>query len=528
LVDEPSAVSDERSKLLLNSSDQGREEIRLVVSPLELQPLTTKKDELPDLLVIRPEMMVSKTEVKDSRHISTLNEFVPMSKISEVGETEETETSCLKTVDPENSKEVASLAAIETMSSSLTVSHPVEVSPKENRVVGNRMKTPLLIHPLDIEYRNITVTSNDSLELLAVQDSKGREDMCKTLETENEMRDRRTIPDSKAFETEAVDSPTPVSQVVDTPPVGEKEVSPVQARSSYRGYFDNMSEISWDPVGYKIAASQHQGKVIQIYDGKTSARLQCLQGHSKDILSVSFNHDGSQIASGAYDHTVRVWDVSTGKELHTLRGHSGRVHSVAWNHDSSKIASGSRDKTIRIWHWTKATFSMFGDGMCWKVLITLKHSNSISFVSWNHAGTKILSKSYFDNKFKIWDCSTGKELTTLKGQCSDCSSMYWSHDDSKLVSSSGVSIWNAASGEVMKSLEGNSEYIHDLAWSPDDRKIAACSNKEQKIIIWDALTAQVLKTIEAVEYVKLVSWSRDGSELVAICDDHQKIKVFSV
>jgi WD40 repeat protein len=198
---------------------------------------------------------------------------------------------------------------------------------------------------------------------------------------------------------EGVDSPSPVNQVVDTPPVAKKEATPpVQARSSYRGYFDHMSAISWDPVGYKIAASQRQGKVITIWDGKTSARFRRLTGHSKDILSVSFNHVGSQIASGACDHTVRVWDASTGKEVHTL---SGRVHSVAWNHDSSQIASGFRDKTIRIWHWMKATFSMFGDGMCWKVLTTLKDANNISFVSWNHECTKIISNSYFDNKFKI-------------------------------------------------------------------------------------------------------------------------------
>ena len=46
------------------------------------------------------------------------------------------------------------------------------------------------------------------------------------------------------------------------------------------------------------------------------------------VNSVSFNHDGSKIVSGAIDNTVRVWDAVTGMLTATLQGHSDYVTSV--------------------------------------------------------------------------------------------------------------------------------------------------------------------------------------------------------
>ena len=47
--------------------------------------------------------------------------------------------------------------------------------------------------------------------------------------------------------------------------------------------------------------------------------------------------------SGADDNTVRIWNVDGGL-IKTLEGHSGDVYSVAFNHDGTLIVSGSEDK----------------------------------------------------------------------------------------------------------------------------------------------------------------------------------------
>ena len=104
-----------------------------------------------------------------------------------------------------------------------------------------------------------------------------------------------------------------------------------------------------------------------------------LKGHTKYVMSVVFNHDGTKIASGSYDNSIKVWNVSTGECISTLKGHTDDVNSVAFNHDGTKIASGFLDNSIKVWN--------VSTGEC---ISTLKgHTNSVSSVAFNHDGTKV-------------------------------------------------------------------------------------------------------------------------------------------
>ena len=45
---------------------------------------------------------------------------------------------------------------------------------------------------------------------------------------------------------------------------------------------------------------------------------------------------------------MKVWNAKTGDLVQTLEGHSGTVMSVCFNHDGSQVASGSRDRTVKV------------------------------------------------------------------------------------------------------------------------------------------------------------------------------------
>jgi WD40 repeat protein len=201
------------------------------------------------------------------------------------------------------------------------------------------------------------------------------------------------------------------------------------------------------------------------------------------------------------------------------------VLSVAWNHDSSKIVSGSEDTTIKIWNRKKSALAT--NDINWIVLMTLEgHSGYVLSVYWNHDGNKVVSGSQ-DKTIKIWDCSAGKVLRTLN--VGAITSVCGSHDDCKIVSCSSdktMRIWNAATGELMKTLKRRSEVVNCAAWSPDNSKIASGYLKEDKIIIWDSFTGQLVDAFLLVSEVQCMAWSSDGSELV--CNDGTKIKVYPV
>lgn len=86
-----------------------------------------------------------------------------------------------------------------------------------------------------------------------------------------------------------------------------------------------------------------------------------LKGHTNFVFCVNFSPLSNLLVSGGFDETVRVWDVARGMTLHihasevrsirlgvgrplkTLPAHSDPVTAVTFNHDGTLIASCAMD-----------------------------------------------------------------------------------------------------------------------------------------------------------------------------------------
>lgn len=106
--------------------------------------------------------------------------------------------------------------------------------------------------------------------------------------------------------------------------------------------------------GSKVACVDVHTSEIHTWDVKTGKAGPALRGHKHDadeqilIPALSFNADGTVLASVSYDETMRLWDVATGKQLASLTVPKGGAAAV-FSSDGRTIATASLSGTIQVW-----------------------------------------------------------------------------------------------------------------------------------------------------------------------------------
>lgn len=112
----------------------------------------------------------------------------------------------------------------------------------------------------------------------------------------------------------------------------------------------DINALDIDLSGRYVAIGLDNGKVIG-YDLKNNNRpidLYTDRGGSS-ITSMKFNETGSMLAVGTMIGSVKLIQVNSRDELASFTGHTARVNQITFNHEGSKVASASWDHTVRIW-----------------------------------------------------------------------------------------------------------------------------------------------------------------------------------
>jgi WD40 repeat protein len=81
-----------------------------------------------------------------------------------------------------------------------------------------------------------------------------------------------------------------------------------------------------------------------------------------------------------------------------LRGHTSHVSCCAWSPDSSRLATASADNTVRVWDISSGR----------EVTVLAGHGWLVRWCAWSRDGTRIASASS-DKTVRVWDINTGRE-----------------------------------------------------------------------------------------------------------------------
>ncbi len=267
--------------------------------------------------------------------------------------------------------------------------------------------------------------------------------------------------------------------------------------------------VSFSPEGKSLAGrSEHDPKVIQVWDTATGAETASYRGHTLPIYCVRFTSDARHLLSCACSpdrpagkapanpvqatrHEVKVWDVNTGICLVTMSG-IGRIFNLAACPNSTLLAWGGQEGAIFLADW-RAERHKGPDG----ARLLQGHRGDVSGLAFSPDGKLLATAGMEDRTVKIWhvdDLShTGSKAWRTLGAPNLIGDLAFSSDGLRLaaISRDMVKMWDTGSGHEALTLRGASQRYWDplcnprLAFSPDGTQLAG-SNWDKSISIWEA------------------------------------------
>jgi len=244
-------------------------------------------------------------------------------------------------------------------------------------------------------------------------------------------------------------------------------------------------------------------------------------GHKSLIRDVTFTKDGRYVVSAGDDKVVRVWDLETGETVRTLRGQigagdEGMIYAMALSPDERWLAVGGwmLNNEIRLYNFSTG-----------KLVTLLKgHTNVVNGLAFS-PDSRYLVSGGADNNAIIWEIPPsphfskgGTILHTLKGHTNYIYAVAFTPDSKRVVTGSddhSLRLWRVKNGELISKLQGHSDKVNAVAISPIDGTIASGSD-DHTIRIWDGETGQFIKTLaNQGTQIGSLSFSPDGSYLVS-------------
>lgn len=296
-------------------------------------------------------------------------------------------------------------------------------------------------------------------------------------------------------------------------------------------------------------------------------------GNNNLLNGLVVSPNNKYLATISLDNTTVIWDLASGMVLDRIQGVDG--NRLQFSKDSRFLCIPGEQKPPVVWDIAAGQAIPMPKGITgggwftidgskyWELLPIEKHAenyllNRWEYKLWDLAGGKVereistitgdprgisrdntravtitgtlLMKEGFNAgieqvEFLVWDLTTGKELTRMKGLSGTIcmrTNETFSPDGKRFAASSSTDngptdmlIWDTNTGKILQSLNTPHTDIADcLVFSEDGLKIAT-GGRDQQAIVWDATTGHIIRDHRIDDmWIHDLAFSPDGAQLV--------------
>ncbi|KOB67373.1 Coronin [Operophtera brumata] len=158
--------------------------------------------------------------------------------------------------------------------------------------------------------------------------------------------------------------------------------------SRVTGHTGPVLDIKWNPFNDNIIASCSDDCTVKLWhipDGGLSMHLTEwlveLHGHKRRVAYVEWHPTAENILlSAGFDYLIFVWDVGKGEAIKVIECHSDVIYCMSFNRDGSLLATTSKDKKLRVIEPRRGI--VLSEGTC-------------------HSGTKASKCTFLGNQGKV-------------------------------------------------------------------------------------------------------------------------------
>ncbi len=137
----------------------------------------------------------------------------------------------------------------------------------------------------------------------------------------------------------------------------QRNITPVNIKRAIAIAFSSSSSI--------LAAVSEGGIYLWNLDIESDKKHSIIPAESVGFYStLTFSPDDKVLVEtvlGIWDPQIRLWHVATGLSLGNLSGHTENVESLEFSHDGKTLASGSSDGTVLLWDWDRINNNIFAN-----------------------------------------------------------------------------------------------------------------------------------------------------------------------
>jgi len=334
----------------------------------------------------------------------------------------------------------------------------------------------------------------------------------------------------------------------------------------FKGHSDIVYSVDLHPGGHDFVSGSKDGSVRIWKLGDQTGVKKFRTDEESAIRQMAFLRDG-QVVTGSSKGTLQIWDPSTGQQTKKLGGVRGvtmslmsvpsevpRVAACGLGSPSIELLSLADEsrtsveleaRGLRFAVSPDATQAAAVDGRGRVSIVDLttgeqafmdgSHRGQVYAVTWHPNGDLFATGSY-DTTIRLWDASSGQELSLLTGHELAVVGLAFNSDGSLLASGSAsaiemdqrrdpprpgtIRLWDLAAHKPMgRVITGHSGGVPALAFSPDDRTLVSASH-DATVRLWDPVTgSQTMRFAGDGGRFWSVTFSTDGTQLAAGADN---------